>query len=152
MKALGTPVETICPNCGCARVSASIKGETQCSNCKKYYVFDRKRWHKYKEEWKTNNPEKYKARVARHNKKLSILYVELRDKFENKCDLCDATNQRLEFHEINGKPHPLNSVYIKNHIDDFVLLCKPCHDATHWANEKTGMAYSIFKRKISPFL
>ena len=152
MRALGKPKEAKCPECGFTRISSSIKGETRCSHCRKYFVFDRERWKKYKKDWEKKNPEKYKARTQRHNKKISELYEELRTLFGNKCDLCGEPSERLEFHERNNKRHPLNSIYIKNHIDDFILLGKDCHEATHWAHNKLNMSYIMFKKQVSPFL
>ena len=152
MRSLGTPKQATCPKCGFTRISSSIKGETQCSNCGKYFIFDRERWRKYKKDWKKKNPEKYRARTARHNKKLSKLYDELREQFGNKCDLLGCCNKRLEFHERNGNEHPLNSIYIRDHIQDFVLLCQSCHEATHWAMEKLGWDYDRFKQNINLWL
>ena len=153
MRAQGTPVETKCPYCGYERISFSIKGETQCSKCGKYFVFDKERQREYGRNWAKNNPEKYKQRYQRHNKRFPEIYSQLRDEFFNrKCSLCTTSNGRLEFHEIHGKKHPLNPVYIRDHIKDFTLLCKQCHEATHWAKEKLGFNFDEFKKLVIPFI
>ena len=150
-KPLGTPKEAVCPYCGFTRMSSSIKGETQCSQCGKYFVFDYERKREYLRNWRINNPKKYKKQARKNNARLSRMYEELRNHFENKCDLLGCENTRLEFHEVNGVEHPMNPVYIRDHIEDFVLLCQSCHEATHWAMSKLGIKYPIFKIFIDSF-
>ena len=152
MRAMGTPKKTCCPNCGHARKSSSIKGETHCSECGKYFVFDKERQREYRRNWAKNNPERYKANYQRSNAKFKPLYEELRKKFNNECDLCGNGHKRLEFHEKDGKSHPLNPIYIRNHIERFVLLCKPCHEATHWAMFTINWEYNQFKEFASRLL
>lgn len=151
MKALGISKKTICPYCDFTRMSSSIKGETHCSQCGKYFVFDKERQREYQRIWREENPEKYKKGYQRANKRFPKMYKELRKIFDSLCDLCKNSDDRLEFHEKNGNEHPLNPVYIRDHIEDFVLLCKHCHEATHWAMSKLNIKYSAFKIFIDSF-
>ena len=149
MRGLGEPTQATCPKCGDTRETKSIKGQTQCSKCKYYFVFDYERFREYKRKWNKANPEKYKARMARQTKKIANLYTSLRKEMGNICDLCGKPYKRMEFHEKNHRSHPLNSVWIRDHPEDFVLLCKPCHEAAHWAAFRLEWNYETFKKKIS---
>ena len=152
MRALGTPEQAKCPYCGYTRISSSLKGETQCSNCEKYFTFNKKRAAEYRQNWVKNNPHKYKERYTRHNARFKPLYEELRNRSNNKCDLCGRDDKRLEFHERKGESHPINPVYIRDHFKDFVLLCQPCHEATHWAMLRLDWDYEQFKEQTFQFL
>jgi hypothetical protein len=49
-----------------------------------------------------------------------------------KCVLCDLdcvkAKMRIEFHEVNGKPHPSNHLRrVINHPEDYAPLCHNCH-------------------------
>lgn len=150
MRGLGEPTQATCPKCSFTRETKSSKGQSQCSKCGHYFVFSHERYREYKRRWQKANPEKYRERIVRHQRKLSKLYSELREARGNICDLCGNHYKRMEFHEINHQAHPLNSVWIRNHPEDFVLLCKSCHEAAHWASFRLGWNYETFKLIMTP--
>jgi len=71
--------------------------------------------------------------------------AKLMDIMGNKCVICgleQGGTQYLHLHEINGVIHPLDKgKYVLAHKDDFVPLCKKCHNFIHtFARCKGDMA------------
>jgi hypothetical protein len=96
-------------------------------NIEHYRAYSRE----YSKKWRQKNREKYKA-IQR--KKLEKLLKEYRNAFPKVCFLCGST-KHIELHEKNGKKHPkiftMRERYVLKHKDDFVPLCKPCHQMVH---------------------
>jgi len=63
----------------------------------------------------------------------------IREIFGDSCAIC-GNKQNLNYHEINGKKHPYNTLaklkYILAHREDFLLLCYECHKAVHYLLKK----------------
>jgi hypothetical protein len=54
----------------------------------------------------------------------------------NKCLVCGNNTRKIHYHEIHGKPHTYNGVYIYayiiKHLEDFIPLCCRCHNVVHY--------------------
>jgi hypothetical protein len=89
-----------------------------------------------------SNPEHRTKHNKQQKEHKQRLYNEIRMKLDNKCKICKRVGITLHAHEIHGqhKKEEKNPNCILKHIDDFILLCKPCHDTVH--------RYHLFKKEI----
>lgn len=82
-----------------------------------------------------SNSERYRLRhpkemKKRENKRKEKLYRKIIKLLGSKCTICSST-KNIVFHEIHGRPHPFNVYYISNHIEDFIPMCRKCHNLLH---------------------
>lgn len=78
-------------------------------------------------DWRKKNPEKCRETCRNNSRKYKGQIEEI---LGTKCVVC-GSRDKIECHEIYGKKHPTNSIYILNHIEDFVCLCHWCHSFVH---------------------
>lgn len=95
-------------------------------------------------KWVAENPDRrreldrlfYQRNKLRLQKEDKTKTTELREKVEEivgkDCFLCGRYFPRMVHHEIHCKKHTLTYNYILNHPEDFVTLCRSCHDKLHF--------------------
>ena len=118
-------------------------------------MFDKKLWYKQnRERILKEHKTKYNLNKSDILKKAKIYYqkrrkkileskkeqdeklkVKLRELVGFKCVICESEINLL-FHEIHGKPHKPRK-YILEHYQDFIPLCRNCHQCLHsFANKQ----------------
>jgi hypothetical protein len=104
-----------------------------CVRCLEYRKEYRRRWRR---RLKEKNPERYKEYLeeqkTRHKEWLeqNDTRKPLREKLGNKCFVCGYQGQ-LVLHEKNFNKHPPTPTYYGQCPDDFILVCRTCHNALH---------------------
>jgi len=89
----------------------------------------------YRKYWKTH-PEQYKKHKELVKKERLNLRVEIEKKIGNRCVIC-GSQEKLSFHEINGKPHynshkDSQEKYYLDNWQDFIPLCQKHHRFIHF--------------------
>jgi len=105
------------------------------------------------EECRKRDKEHTQRKIAKmgrenYNKYRLQQYHKVREKIEgllgNTCSICGYKpkkgQRRLQSHEIHGKKHESSVYYILSHIEDFVPLCKTCHQTVHF--------YHLYKKQF----
>lgn len=114
-----------------------------CKDCNKKYKRE------YMREWRRKNRKKvrrYMRERYRENRKrvLEIL--------GQKCIICGEEHKKsgwirfIQYHEIRGKKHESDPLYILNHIEDFVPLCVNCHKGVHFTMKYLGLSWDEIKK------
>lgn len=123
-----------------------------------HYHRNRERLLKQKREWKLKNRErdlknkrewyvKNRLKVnAYFRESLKKLRKECLGKLGEKCVICGEDNERyLHLDRIKGGAHSRQQYWIKNHLDEFQLLCANHH------NEKTVYKEILWNKKSIKF-
>jgi len=106
------------------------KNQIHCSescNQKIYYQRHKKARNAYNLKWKQTHREHLKRKRREHYEKDREKILDL---IGRECRICSSP-QNIHFHEMFGKPHENKMKYIIEHYNDFVPLCKYCHNGLH---------------------
>jgi hypothetical protein len=79
---------------------------------------------------------KYKEKENSRERTTYSYYTQiLQDYFGLNCQICGKPkhNELFDLHQKYGMPHKKRRHQIYEQKEDFILLCKPCHRAVHWA-------------------
>jgi 5-methylcytosine-specific restriction endonuclease McrA len=95
-------------------------------------------------EWVKRNPDKrrlldrlfyqrhkYRLQIEKR-KKTNELKMKIEEVLGTNCFICDKVYpNRMVFHEIHCSKHPINYYYVLKHIENFIRLCRRCHNKFH---------------------
>jgi len=93
----------------------------------------REKWKEQKRRYyKQNREEILRRRRNLKERKLTLI----KELYGEVCRLCNDKPERIEYHEINGNKHEVSLhmygfQFIREHVNDFVPLCNPCHRMVH---------------------
>ncbi len=94
-------------------------------------------YEKYIKPWREKNRDQwneYNMKLIRRHRSTLI------DLLGGVCVICkrDSSKTTLIIHERHGKPHNTSFGYLREHLEDYIVLCRPHHSSVHrWKNEGT---------------
>ena len=98
---------------------------------KNYYKTHKNDVKRRNENWRKLNQEKVNQIAVKSRRKSRLMVKKI---LGVKCSICGkiCNSRNINYHEINGKSHPLTPNYILVHIKDFLPLCIRCHNTIHY--------------------
>jgi len=75
------------------------------------------------------------AQLQREKRHIEHIESILKIRIGSKCKVCGKTED-IHYHKIDGKKHPYNREYLRDHPTEFIPLCRSHHEQLHERKKK----------------